>query len=77
MTSKRSPDRNTRHLDRNLDRMLRRRDAAELLAVSTRTLDRWRVEGIGPPFARLNGRIRYPRQALARFIAERMTEDAP
>ena len=41
--------------------------AAELLGISARTLQRWRRTGGGPVFVRLGGSVRYPRFGLERF----------
>jgi hypothetical protein len=42
--------------------LLTQREAASVLRLSERTLERWRVAGIGPRFIRLPRRsIRYPR----------------
>jgi hypothetical protein len=47
----------------NLDRALNEAQAAQLLGLSVRTLQAWRVRGGGPP-----GRaVRYQRRALAAF----------
>jgi len=39
-------------------------DAARFLSVSIRTLQAWRVRGLGPPFVRVGRAIRYQRNAL-------------
>ena len=45
------------------------RDAARLLGVSVRTLQRWRLEGRGPGFCRLGDRaIRYCEGDLQSFL---------
>ncbi len=41
------------------DPFLSQRDVAEMLGVSERTLERWRFEGIGPPFFRFSRLCRY------------------
>ncbi len=47
-------------------------EAARLLHVARRTLQRWRVTGDGPPFCRAGvRRIVYPVDALRRWAAER------
>ena len=46
--------------------------AAELLNVSNRTLQAWRLRGGGPRFVRLSGRaVRYRNSDLATFIEAR------
>jgi len=47
-------------------------ELAELLGVSTRTLEDYRLRGCGPPFVRLSGRaVRYRPRAVARWVRER------
>jgi len=48
------------------------REAAVLLRLSERTLERWRVSGDGPPFARLGRRIGYREADLETWIASRI-----
>ena len=44
----------------NLDRFVSTNVLAMRIEYSPRTLERWRMEGIGPPYARAhNGRCRY------------------
>lgn len=43
---------------------LRQKSAAELLCVSGRTMERWRLEGNGPPFRRFGRRVVYARADL-------------
>jgi len=47
------------------------RQAAAYLNVSHRTLQAWRLRGGGPEYVKLGAAIRYDRDALDRFIAER------
>lgn len=57
----------------NLSKLLDQRKAAELLGVSTRTIEGWRTTGEGPQFVRLSARaVRYRFQDVERFIAERL-----
>jgi predicted DNA-binding transcriptional regulator AlpA len=47
-------------VERSPDELLSKRQLAAALSVSTRTIDRWTAEGIGPPFVRLpTGRCRW------------------
>ena len=39
-------------------------EAAEFLRVSVRSLERWRLEGIGPPYRRFGRRVVYERDDL-------------
>jgi len=49
--------------------LMREADAARLLELSVRTLQKWRWSGKGPEFLRLNGAVRYNRADLFRFIS--------
>ena len=52
--------------------LLTERQAAELLNVSSRTLQAWRLRGGGPRFVRLSGRaVRYRNSDLAAYIEAR------
>lgn len=51
-----------------MDRVLNQKEAATLLGVSTRTLERMRVTGAGPQFTRLNRLVRYRQQDLVDFV---------
>ena len=52
--------------------LLTQREAASVLRLSERTLERWRVAGIGPRFIRLNHSIRYCQQDLDAHVAARV-----
>ena len=53
--------------------LLTQREAALVLRLSERTLERWRVAGIGPRFVRLGRRsIRYPQQNVDAYVAARV-----
>ncbi|MCL4233861.1 MAG: helix-turn-helix domain-containing protein [Deltaproteobacteria bacterium] len=55
------------------DILLGERGAAEILGLSTRALQSWRVRGFGPAFVRVSGRcVRYRREDLDAFIAARI-----
>ena len=49
-------------------RRLTETEAAEVLNVSPRTLQQWRVRGGGPPFAKLGALVRYDPETLAAWI---------
>jgi excisionase family DNA binding protein len=51
--------------------LLTEQQAADLLQVSTRTLQAWRCGRIGPPFSRIGRLIRYRRSELLAWIASR------
>ncbi|MGY4227600.1 putative DNA-binding transcriptional regulator AlpA [Bradyrhizobium sp. USDA 4503] len=52
--------------------LLTQREAAMALRLSERTLERWRVSGDGPPFAKLGRRIGYRPADLEAWIAARL-----
>jgi excisionase family DNA binding protein len=67
-----------RHYGRDGEReeLLTVPEAARYLRVSTRTLDRWRAEGIGPPSIKLpSGGRRYRRADLDRWLAEHQEDE--
>jgi hypothetical protein len=45
--------------------------AATFLGVTVRTLQSWRVSGIGPPYVKVSRTVRYQRRALVAFMEER------
>jgi len=53
-----------------LPQMLDETEVARVLAVSVAALRRWRREGRGPRFARLERCVRYDPRAVERFLAE-------
>ena len=52
--------------------LLTQREVALALRCSERTLERWRVQGIGPRFVRLNHSIRYRQQDCDAYVAARV-----
>lgn len=48
-----------------IKRRLTETEAAEVLNLSTRTLQQWRVKGGGPPFKKYGASVRYDPDALA------------
>lgn len=44
------------------------RQAAELTGISTVTLERWRVDGVGPPYVKLGRLVKYRRVDLDAFM---------
>jgi len=55
--------------------LLTSREAALYLHLSERTLERWRVQGIGPRFVRLPNRsIRYRQQDIDADVAARVVD---
>jgi hypothetical protein len=53
-----------------LPKLLNEAAAAKNLCVSLSTMRRWRREGTGPAFFRLDATIRYTPEALEQFIAQ-------
>ncbi len=51
-----------------MDFLLTQKDAARILGLSVRTLERHRLAGTGPRFARLGHLIRYRKNDLAEWI---------
>ena len=54
-----------------MSELLTSREVAELLRVSKPTLARWRALEQGPPFIQIEGSIRYPREAVDKWLADR------
>ena len=54
----------------NAESYLTQPEAAKILRVSTRSLERWRLAGTGPKYIRA-GRILYSRAALEAWLADR------
>ena len=52
--------------------LLTQREAASVLRLSERTLERWRVQGIGPRHVRYPHSIRYRQQDLDAYVAARV-----
>jgi Helix-turn-helix domain len=55
-----------------MQRLYTQAEAAELLCLSERTLERFRVSGLGPRFVRIGKSIRYQPSALETFVASRV-----
>lgn len=56
------------------DELLTEHEAADLLKVSTRTLQAWRCNSSGPPFARVGRSIRYMRTGLLHWLSGRTVQ---
>lgn len=52
------------------DRLLTRREAAEHLRLSIKTLEAWALKGRGPRFVRMGTRVAYRQSDLNRWIEE-------
>jgi predicted DNA-binding transcriptional regulator AlpA len=62
--------------------LLTPKEVARRLGVQVKTLANWRTQGIGPrPFVMVSAKaVRYPEDAVARFLADRTVgddDDAP
>lgn len=56
------------------------RDASERLGLSVRTLQKWRLQGIGPRFVKLGHAVRYEPEDLEKYIQSarrRSTSEMP
>jgi len=54
-----------------MDRLLTQADVAELLGVTERCIEGWRVRGGGPRYVRCGRLARYRREDVERWIASR------
>ena len=67
--------------DTSRNRLLKQSEVAEVLGVSPRSVEGWRLSGRGPRFVRLSSRaIRYRPEDVDAWIAERVrrsTSDRP
>jgi predicted DNA-binding transcriptional regulator AlpA len=52
--------------------LLTQRQAAEMLCLSERTLERWRVSGDGPAYVKLGRRVAYRECDLIEWVARRI-----
>lgn len=57
-------------MEQTFPQMLNEKQTARLLACSVAALRRWRREGRGPIFTRVERCVRYDLRALERFLAE-------
>ena len=57
-----------RDIPEDADALLTEAEASDLLGLSTRTLQAWRAQGIGPRFVRAGRAIRYRRRDLIAWI---------
>ena len=52
--------------------LLTTKQAAEALNLSPRSLEKWRLDGCGPPFVKLGGSVRYRSVDLGAWVQERV-----
>jgi predicted DNA-binding transcriptional regulator AlpA len=57
--------------NKELDRLLKVGEAAELLSCSVSSLNKWRITGNGPRFVYIGNRIRYRTSEIAAYINRR------
>jgi hypothetical protein len=55
-------------LPQDPDVLLREQDAADLLSLSVRTLQSWRIRIVGPPFVQVGRAVRYRRRDVIAWI---------
>jgi excisionase family DNA binding protein len=56
------------NIPRDADALLREQEAADLLSLSIRTLQSWRIRSAGPPFVQVGRAVRYRRRDLIAWI---------
>jgi predicted DNA-binding transcriptional regulator AlpA len=59
------------------DKLLTEIQAADLLRMSSRTLQSWRGKGVGPPFIRAGRAIRYRRSDVLSWATENTVKPKP
>jgi len=57
-------------------KLLTRKQVADRIGVTVRTIDKWRKEGKAPPFFKFNGSIRCREDDLDEWIDEKSSGDA-
>ena len=55
-------------------KMLTETEVGEMLGMSPDTLRTWRARGKGPPFAKLEGGVRYDEAAVKAWVEERTVD---
>jgi predicted DNA-binding transcriptional regulator AlpA len=60
--------------EKSMQRLLTQADAAEILRLSQRTLERFRVSGLGPRFVKAGHSVRYREADLDAWVASRVVE---
>ena len=70
MTNPNIPHRNKPHTDQfnRFRTLLDEKKTAQMLGLSPRTLQMWRLKGEGPPFVRLGAAIRYDLEEVNRWL---------
>jgi DNA-binding transcriptional MerR regulator len=57
-------------MESNIFELMTATDVAKLLKVSTQTLANWRSSGLGPPFHKIGGSVRYELTDIKEFVAQ-------
>ena len=57
-----------------MQRLLTQIEAAELLSIGVRTLEKFRTTGLGPKFCRLGKSVRYRLPDLEEWVASRIVK---
>ncbi len=70
-TLRRSSERSTSRPSPTAPSNVDTRQAAELIGMSRRTLEKWRGEGTGPPFLKLGRRVLYSVADLEEWLRSR------
>jgi excisionase family DNA binding protein len=48
--------------------LFKQKQAADYLGVSERTLEKWRLDGVGPRYTKVGRGVRYPEAGLVEFV---------
>jgi predicted DNA-binding transcriptional regulator AlpA len=60
-------------VEAELPRLLTPQEVADMLGLTERTLERWRITGEGPRYSKLSrSTVRYLREDVATFVADRL-----
>lgn len=51
-----------------IEQLLKEKQVAEILNVSPSALRQWRKHGVGPPYMKLGGAVRYSQSAVRAYI---------
>ena len=62
-------------MEQTIPQMINEKDAARVLAVSVAALRRWRHEGRGPQFVRLERCVRYDIRTIECFLSQNSSEN--
>ena len=54
-----------------MDKLLTTKEAAALLDMSQGSLDQWRSKGLGPPYIKVEGTVRYQAEEIGKWLKSR------